>query len=137
MWLHSFIWLSTLHSYLTVFSKKYDTLHVFANTGALEHMGTWGHVPTIFWDKALKMSYFWILSSPSLRQHFFCPQYLQIRFGATVTDVWLLFSECYLLFLISFFSSEFKCSALFMVKWFSLYLNTSSIMTKFHPTDWK
>ena len=26
--------------------------------GAPEHMGTWGHVPTIFWDKVLKMSYF-------------------------------------------------------------------------------
>ena len=29
-----------------------------ADTGAAEHMWTWGLVHTIFWDKALKMSYF-------------------------------------------------------------------------------
>jgi len=27
-------------------------------SGAPEHMGTRGHVPTIFWGKALKRSYF-------------------------------------------------------------------------------
>ena len=55
-------------------------------TGAPEHTGTWGHVATIFWNKALRMSYFWILSQPSLRQNFFCPKYLQKRSGAPVFD---------------------------------------------------
>ena len=54
--------------------------------GAPEHMGTWGHVPTIFWKKALRMSHFWILSPTNLRQNFLCPKYLQIRSGATVTN---------------------------------------------------
>ena len=48
-------------------------------------MGTWGHVPTIFWNKALRMSHFLILTPPSLRQNFLCPKYLQIRSGATVS----------------------------------------------------
>ena len=52
-------------------------------TGAPENMGTWGHVPTIFWKKALRMSHFWILSPPSLRQNFLCPKYLQMRSAAT------------------------------------------------------
>ena len=47
-------------------------------------MGTLGHITTIFWNKALRMSYFWILSPPSLRQRFSCPQHLQIRSGTTV-----------------------------------------------------
>ena len=33
-------------------------LSSLAIAGALEHMGTWGRIPTIFWNKVLRMSYF-------------------------------------------------------------------------------
>ena len=39
--------------------------------------GTWGLVHTIFWDKALKIFYFLILSTQILRQSWFVPSMLK------------------------------------------------------------
>ena len=55
------------------FFKRFRSFSFVNIAGVPEHMGTRGHVSTIFWNKALRMSYFWILSQPSLRQNFFVP----------------------------------------------------------------
>ena len=39
--------------------------------GAPDHMWIWGHIHNIFWEKAMKMSYFSIFFTPSLRQTWF------------------------------------------------------------------